>query len=73
MFEGKILKEGSAEELAADDTVRRVYLGQNFTSGHAPRAELRIQQPGHILAHHVKFKFMGAPTEVLCKLVCSQV
>ena len=31
LFEGKILKEGSAEELAADDTVRRVYLGQNFT------------------------------------------
>ena len=32
LFEGKILKEGSAEELAADDTVRRVYLGQNFIS-----------------------------------------
>ena len=31
LFEGKILKEGSAEELADDDTVRRVYLGQNFT------------------------------------------
>ena len=31
LFEGKILKEGSAEELAADDTIRRVYLGQNFT------------------------------------------
>jgi lipopolysaccharide export system ATP-binding protein len=31
LFEGEILKEGTAEELAADDTVRRVYLGQNFT------------------------------------------
>ena len=31
LFEGKILKEGNAEDLAADDTVRRVYLGQNFT------------------------------------------
>ena len=30
MFEGKILKSGTAEELAADDLVRRVYLGQNF-------------------------------------------
>lgn len=30
MFEGKILKAGSAEELAADEMVRRVYLGQNF-------------------------------------------
>jgi len=30
MFEGQILKSGSAEELAADDLVRKVYLGQNF-------------------------------------------
>ncbi|MFZ9732001.1 MAG: LPS export ABC transporter ATP-binding protein [Schleiferiaceae bacterium] len=31
MFEGKIIKSGTAEELAADEVVRRVYLGQNFT------------------------------------------
>lgn len=30
LFEGKILKDGTAEELAADETVRRVYLGKNF-------------------------------------------
>lgn len=30
MFEGKLLKAGSAEDLAADEQVRRVYLGQNF-------------------------------------------
>jgi lipopolysaccharide export system ATP-binding protein len=30
LFEGKILKEGTAKELAEDETVRRVYLGQNF-------------------------------------------
>ena len=30
MFEGAILKSGSAEELAADELVRKVYLGQNF-------------------------------------------
>lgn len=30
MFEGKILKEGSPEELAQDKDVRRVYLGENF-------------------------------------------
>ena len=30
MFEGKILKAGSAEDLAADEMVRKVYLGQNF-------------------------------------------
>ena len=38
LFEGEILKEGSAEELAADETVRRVYLGQNFIL--RPRPEL---------------------------------
>ncbi|MDP3353778.1 MAG: LPS export ABC transporter ATP-binding protein [Flavobacteriaceae bacterium] len=30
MFEGTILKEGTPEELAADEVVRRVYLGENF-------------------------------------------
>ncbi|WP_194775236.1 LPS export ABC transporter ATP-binding protein [Pararhodonellum marinum] len=30
MFEGKLLKAGTAEELAADEQVRRVYLGRNF-------------------------------------------
>ncbi|MCE2845798.1 MAG: LPS export ABC transporter ATP-binding protein [Sphingobacteriales bacterium] len=30
LFEGKILKEGTAQELASDEQVRRVYLGKNF-------------------------------------------
>jgi len=30
LFEGSILKQGNAEELAADPQVRKVYLGQNF-------------------------------------------
>jgi lipopolysaccharide export system ATP-binding protein len=30
MFEGKILRAGTAEELAEDEIVRKVYLGQNF-------------------------------------------
>lgn len=30
MFEGRILKAGTAEELAADQMVRKVYLGQSF-------------------------------------------
>jgi lipopolysaccharide export system ATP-binding protein len=30
MFEGSIIKSGTAEELASDEVVRRVYLGQNF-------------------------------------------
>ena len=30
LYEGKILKTGTAEELANDEMVRKVYLGQNF-------------------------------------------
>lgn len=30
MFEGRLLKSGTAEELAADEEVRRVYLGKHF-------------------------------------------
>ena len=30
LFEGRILKSGTSEELAMDEHVRRVYLGQNF-------------------------------------------
>jgi lipopolysaccharide export system ATP-binding protein len=30
LYEGKILKQGTAKELAEDETVRRVYLGKNF-------------------------------------------
>ena len=30
LFEGAILKSGTSEELATDEDVKRVYLGQNF-------------------------------------------
>jgi len=30
LFEGKILKQGTAQELADDEMVRKVYLGENF-------------------------------------------
>lgn len=30
LFEGSVLKSGTAEELAADEHVRKVYLGKNF-------------------------------------------
>jgi lipopolysaccharide export system ATP-binding protein len=30
LFEGKILQQGTAEELASDEMVRKVYLGKNF-------------------------------------------
>jgi lipopolysaccharide export system ATP-binding protein len=30
LYDGQILKAGTAEELASDEQVRKVYLGQNF-------------------------------------------
>ena len=30
LFEGSILKQGTAKELAHDEQVRRLYLGENF-------------------------------------------
>ncbi len=30
LFEGRILKSGTSEELAADDYVKKIYLGKNF-------------------------------------------
>ena len=39
LFEGRILKQGSAEELAADEQVRKVYLGQNFVLRRAASRE----------------------------------
>lgn len=30
LFDGKILKQGTAEELSADEQVRKLYLGENF-------------------------------------------
>jgi lipopolysaccharide export system ATP-binding protein len=30
LFEGRVIKQGSADDLANDEQVRRVYLGQNF-------------------------------------------
>lgn len=45
LFEGKLLKQGTAEELANDPLVRKVYLGQNFElKRKAPRGE-RAEQP----------------------------
>ena len=40
LYEGKILKTGTAEELAADEMVRRVYLGKNFELKKNHRFEL---------------------------------
>ncbi len=42
LFEGKILKAGTAEELAADEQVRKVYLGQNFVLRRKNLSEVRL-------------------------------
>ena len=39
LFEGSILKAGTAEELANDEQVRRVYLGKNFELRRSKKAE----------------------------------
>jgi lipopolysaccharide export system ATP-binding protein len=30
LFEGAVLKQGSSEDLASDEKVRKLYLGKNF-------------------------------------------
>ena len=44
LYEGKILKTGSAEELAADEMVRRVYLGKNFVLRRNPQFEAKKRE-----------------------------
>ena len=46
LFEGRILKHGTAEELASDEQVRRVYLGQ-FCAAPA----LLTEHAGHFRSH----------------------
>src|SRR6185295_10248399 len=41
LFEGTILKSGTSEELAADEQVRRVYLGQNFELHRQPTPSVK--------------------------------
>src|SRR5665213_2505220 len=40
LFEGSILKAGTAEELANDEQVRRVYLGKNFELRRSKKADV---------------------------------
>ncbi len=66
LFEGKILKQGTAEELAADETVRRVYLGKNFELRRAGRGDDTREFLGSLsqeeLAFMMKFKYPGLGT-----------
>ena len=59
LYEGKILKTGTAEDLAADEMVRRVYLGSNFELRTSPqiarqrkeREERERQEALRVLGH----------------------
>lgn len=55
LFEGKILKSGTAEELAGDEQVRKVYLGQNFVL-HRKAITLKedSSQKGHLTTASVQ-------------------
>lgn len=44
LFEGSILKAGSAEDLANDEQVRKVYLGQNFELKRSPIKKVNTDQ-----------------------------
>jgi lipopolysaccharide export system ATP-binding protein len=44
LFEGKILKAGNAEELAADPQVRKVYLGENFVLHRKTYASQKVSE-----------------------------
>lgn len=45
LFEGRILKSGTAEELAEDAEVRKVYLGQNFELRRKNFLEQQVSNP----------------------------
>lgn len=47
LYEGKILKEGTPEELAGNEEVRRVYLGENFIL----RRKTDLTAPGVVTAN----------------------
>ncbi len=57
LYEGKILKTGTAEELAADEMVRRVYLGQNFELRHSPQLDkMKQEAEERIRAEHPDYE-----------------
>ena len=44
LYEGKILKAGTAEDLANDEMVRRVYLGSNFELRTSPQMRRQMRE-----------------------------
>ena len=61
LFEGKILKEGVPKSWRPTTPCAACTSGKTSPSGHAPRAELRVQQPGDVLPHDIEFKVHGRP------------
>lgn len=56
LFEGAILRSGTAEELAADEQVRKVYLGQNFVlrKTHLDKRETNEERENRIMSSEEK-------------------
>ena len=44
LYEGKILKAGTAEDLAEDEMVRRVYRGSNFVLRTSPQMKRQMRE-----------------------------
>ena len=44
LYEGKILKAGTAEDLANDEMVRKVYLGSNFELRSSPQMRRKMRE-----------------------------
>ena len=44
LYEGKILKAGTAEDMANDEMVRKVYLGSNFELRSSPQMRRKMRE-----------------------------
>ena len=60
LYEGKILKTGTAEDLANDEMVRKVYLGQNFELRHRKSATMERIEAEQAAAREAALAAMAA-------------
>ena len=60
LYEGKILKAGTAEDLANDEMVRKVYLGQNFELRHRKSATMERIEAEQAAAREAALAAMAA-------------
>ena len=63
LYEGKILKTGTAEDLANDEMVKKVYLGQNFQLRNRKSATMERIEAEQAAARDAALKAMAAADE----------